>query len=332
MSEINPEPEKLDLPPAKPQLDIDAQSETPARFVTEIPYRIYLQQQKQKTLEKMKEEEISMRRSLIREIEIERSSKIIAYFSTNILDSKEVEAFYQMFSYDSRFDNLDLFLFSFGGIPDDAFKMSRLCRQHTHNRFGVLIPYKAKSAATLLSLGADELVMGPSSEMGPIDPMISVPFPDGQKYLAPAQAIKDGLDFFEERIKKQPENALLYRELTRELDPHVIGAYQRAIDSSKQYAEILLTTGLLKDSDDDDIKKVARELTERYKSHGFVIDTAIARSEYGLNVTDAESNLWDKMWRLYTLFQVHLEENPKAGTIIQTADAELVLPAKQFSE
>ena len=40
-------------------------------------------------------------------------------------------------------------------------------------KFSVLIPYYAKSAATLLSLAADEIVMGPMGELGPVDPSVA---------------------------------------------------------------------------------------------------------------------------------------------------------------
>ena len=37
----------------------------------------------------------------------------------------------------------------------------------------VLVPYGAYSAATLICLGADEILMGRKGELGPIDPIIS---------------------------------------------------------------------------------------------------------------------------------------------------------------
>jgi ClpP class serine protease len=40
--------------------------------------------------------------------------------------------------------------------------------------FVVIVPGKAKSAATMISLGASKIYMGPTSELGPIDPQISL--------------------------------------------------------------------------------------------------------------------------------------------------------------
>ena len=51
-----------------------------------------------------------------------------------------------------------------------------------------IVPLQAKSAATMLALGGDEIVMGLHSRLGPIDPQILIPVPEGQRF-APAHAI-----------------------------------------------------------------------------------------------------------------------------------------------
>ena len=43
----------------------------------------------------------------------------------------------------------------------------------------VLVPYMAFSAATIFSLGADEIVMHPHASLGPIDPQIQMRQADG---------------------------------------------------------------------------------------------------------------------------------------------------------
>src|SRR5581483_2871438 len=43
-------------------------------------------------------------------------------------------------------------------------------------KFSVIIPYRAYSAASLLALGADEIVMHPFAELGPIDPTVANEF------------------------------------------------------------------------------------------------------------------------------------------------------------
>jgi ClpP class serine protease len=54
-------------------------------------------------------------------------------------------------------------------------------------RLVVVVPDQAKSAATLIALGADEILMGPASDLGPIDPQIELPSRPG--FLIPAKDI-----------------------------------------------------------------------------------------------------------------------------------------------
>src|SRR6266851_9536046 len=70
---------------------------------------------------------------------------------------------------------LDIFLCSNGGSGTVPWRLVSLFREFAKS-FSVLIPYRAYSAASLLALGADEIVMHPFAEMGPIDPTVSNEF------------------------------------------------------------------------------------------------------------------------------------------------------------
>ena len=75
--------------------------------------------------------------------------------------------------------NVDLMLHSGGGDIDAAEKFITMVRDKVRNgALRVIVPHYAKSAATLMALGADSIVMSDSSELGPIDPQ--VPLRDGQ--------------------------------------------------------------------------------------------------------------------------------------------------------
>lgn len=60
-----------------------------------------------------------------------------------------------------------LILKSPGGQIGPAYTISKVCNELSKDKFIVCIPKEAKSAATLLSLGADEVHMGLLSELGP---------------------------------------------------------------------------------------------------------------------------------------------------------------------
>lgn len=64
-----------------------------------------------------------------------------------------------------------LTLLNLGGSIEAGYLISKTCKRLANGKFVVAVPRKAKSAATLLALGADEIHMGLMSELGPIDPV-----------------------------------------------------------------------------------------------------------------------------------------------------------------
>ncbi|HEX5449168.1 MAG TPA: hypothetical protein VFW85_03840 [Gaiellaceae bacterium] len=82
---------------------------------------------------------------------------------------------------------LDLILHSPGGQPEAAEQIVEYLRtQFDHIR--CFVPMQAKSAATMIALACDEIVMGHHSELGPIDPQLGLATPEGVRQ-GPAHAI-----------------------------------------------------------------------------------------------------------------------------------------------
>jgi len=81
-----------------------------------------------------------------------------------------------------------------GGDPLAAERFIKVCREHSDNDYWVIVPGKAKSAATMISLGASKIIMTKTSELGPID--IQVPWGED---LVPAHII---VSAYEELMEK----------------------------------------------------------------------------------------------------------------------------------
>ncbi len=79
---------------------------------------------------------------------------------------------------------LDLVLHSPGGSPQAAEQILEYLRTR-FEYIRAIVPLQAKSAATMIALGCDEILVGAHSELGPIDPQILVPVPEGSRF-APA--------------------------------------------------------------------------------------------------------------------------------------------------
>ena len=219
-----------------------------------------------------------------------RNSTVISYMATqNALVGPEdagllVDTIEMILPEARKFDRLDLFLHSTGGFLDSAYKIIRICKEYS-NEFNVIVPLAAKSAATVICLGANEIVMTVFAELGPIDPIIQHPYkPD---IRVPARSIKDFFAFLNStETEKIPVDTQFKTQMSSLLDPYLIGSYQTALNSSKQIAEKLLRENALK-SKPELVDEAVKKLTEFYYSHSYVIDRNEAR-EIGLNVTNAE--------------------------------------------
>jgi hypothetical protein len=62
-------------------------------------------------------------------------------------------------------DTLEILLHSPGGHVDIAYQMAKFFRSHC-KKLNILVPLSAKSAATMLCLNADQVVMGEFAELG----------------------------------------------------------------------------------------------------------------------------------------------------------------------
>jgi hypothetical protein len=138
-----------------------------------------------------------------------------------------------------------LLLLSNGGSIEPAYQISKLCKAFAKEKFVVAVPRFAKSAATLIALGADEIHMGVLGHLGPIDPQVG-----GLPALAVARAVQQ------------------------------IGYYERVADSAVQYGQRLLQR---KDAAvlAAEPAAIAHKLVHEYKDHGFVIDSDEAREILG---------------------------------------------------
>lgn len=244
--------------------------------------------------------------SLIERLEELRNSKVLVYFSYTPLDDTILVPLYKQLKDIGHTKKIDLVLHSYGGAVDTPYKVVKLIREFCEE-FAVIVPFVAKSAASMLVLGADEVVMGPISELGPIDPLVKHPV--YKDLLVPVQAVWHCLDYLQRSISNSsdPEVAsFMVTPLLDKLDPWLIGDYEKTIKASQQYAESLLSCYMLK-NDLGRVPTVTKALTEGYFSHGYPIGRREAK-DLGLIVTEAHGELWDVIWRLYLGYEELFKE------------------------
>lgn len=172
----------------------------------------------------------------------------------------------------NREKNVLLLLLSPGGSIEPAYQISKLCKSFSKEKFVVAIPRHAKSAATLIAIGADEIHMSPLGQLGPIDPQLGG---------LPALGVARALERIASLSQRFPGSSEMFaRYLRMALTVEQIGYCERISESAEQYAERLLQTK-------SDLAKrasnIAKELVHEYKHHAFVIDLEEARLHLGAN-------------------------------------------------
>src|SRR5260370_3800909 len=164
---------------------------------------------------------------------------------------------------------VDILLHSTGGDPLTAWKLMSLLRERFQN-VGVLVPFMAFSAATLFTLGADEIVMHPHASRGPIDPQISNTQPDGKTRQFAYEDVGAFLRFFdsEAKITEQTHVSTIIDRLFSVVDPINVGGAKRASELSSAVGERLLLFHMTSDEDKPRAKQIAENLNKSFFAHG----------------------------------------------------------------
>ena len=188
--------------------------------------------------------------------------------------------------------NVLLLILSPGGSVEPAYHISKLCKRFSKEKFVVVVPRQAKSAATLVAIGADEIHVGLLGELGPIDPQIG-----GLPALGVVQALQTIASLSEEYPKS---SEMFARYLKTALTVEQIGYCERIGISAVQYAERLLST---KPSIEEKASEIANMLVYEYKDHGFVIDSDEAQEYLGEELVKTDTKELEFAEDFYRLFE-----------------------------
>lgn len=184
------------------------------------------------------------------------------------IDLDDKKAFIQATS-DISPGPLDILLHSPGGSPTAAESIVHLLRSF-YKPIRFLIPDIAKSAATMLALSGDEILMDASAELGPIDPQL-VLSREGRVIVAPAQAVLDQFERAQAELSANPNRVIAWMPILREYGPSLLEECHKAIDLSKKLVSDWLDSYMFANDQDGSrkAKAVAAYLGEHnnFKSH-----------------------------------------------------------------
>lgn len=215
-----------------------------------------------------------------------------------------------------------LFLSSPGGRGLAAERIITVCRSYSGtDEYQVIVPGKAKSAATMICLGASNIIMVSTSELGSVDPQIVITEEGQAKWFSAYNMVESYEELFSQAVKEKG-NLQPYLQQLANYDAREIAELRAALSLSEDIAVKALKTGMLSKISEKKIKqKLKKFLTpEEVKTHGRPI-YAHEASACGLTVEvrDLDSAFWETAYELHYRLNNHVSHN-NVSKCIETKD------------
>lgn len=195
---------------------------------------------------------------------------------------------------------LHVLIASPGGDGETAIRMVR-SMQSRCSELTMLVPDMAKSAATLLCLGANKIMMGSAGDLGPVDPQFQI----GGRSLASAKEIVAAIDEAERRVKESPETFPLFAGLLSDVNMLMVEQARSALDRTEALVREALSCcqSRTKQQVEKLTKRLKAPLIDEPKSHSAVIDAQAAK-DFGLpaELFNPASEDWRRVWELWTRY------------------------------
>jgi len=221
---------------------------------------------------------------LIKEIETSRDSNVILYSTSNkqpgahfgtLIENDILDYFRKILKSFKNKKKITLLLNTMGGNLETPWPLVSLIRAYSDS-FEIIVIKEALSAGTLVSLGADKIIMLPYSYLSPIDPARNST--NGKLEI---EDIMGFINFVKEKVGISEQNALaeVVKELTKEVTPTVLGSVNRTHSLIRRLARQMLDLG--NKVNEMQKKEVVQNLTQDLYFHGHRINRIEAKTLIG---------------------------------------------------
>ncbi len=255
-------------------------------------------------LEEISQSHEAKRKGLIVALEKDLGRAVVTLFTSFnypvMIDDADVDMVAGVLQHLDLGNGIALVLNSPGGDGLAAERMIEVCRSFSGTaEFWAIIPGKAKSAGTLVAFGASKILMGPTAELGPVDPQLIDQNTD--KRFSVYNLVKSYDSLFR-RAEKTKGHLEPYLQQLQKYDAREIAEYRMALSLSEDISVRSLKSGMMRHKPIKEIKRsISAFLTpERAKTHGRPIYAQEAM-KCGLNVesVDLSSCRWKLLYELY---------------------------------
>ena len=209
-------------------------------------------------------------------------------------------------------NKITMYLYSRGGDTLAAWGIVNLIR-HFCEEFEVIIPSKAHSAATLISMGANRIVMTKQATLSSIDPSINSPLnpqvPGGGPKERIPVSVESAIGFLElakqeSGIKGEDNVTSVFLKLAENVHPLALGMIYRARTQIQRLARKLLSLHM---AEEEKINKIIAFTCSESGSHDYTIYRREAANELFLPVEKPNAALYELIKNIYTSISNELE-------------------------
>jgi len=201
--------------------------------------------------------------------------------------------------------DMHMMLYSPGGDGETAIRMVRSVQARCRN-LTVIVPDYAKSAATLLVMGAHCILMGPTSDLGPVDPQFRIGHGETEA-LVSAKDIIAAVTQAEEAVAARPDTFPLHAALLSDVTALQVQQARSALERTADLVEEALKSnpGRTKAQVARLKAKLMDPLISLPKEHSAVFGAQAAKAAgLPVEIVDPRSDQWRMVWRLFAKYRV----------------------------
>ena len=237
--------------------------------------------------------------SLLQRIQRRVEGTLLTYWTStsgSVCDN-DVLALHELLRNIGHQEHITLFVKSDGGSGMASLRMVHVLRHHCR-RLTVAAPLNCASAATMLALGADRILMGPLSYLTAVDTSLEhdlSPVDHTNNLVTVSNdEVERVIRLWKETAGRDREKVNPYQELYKYLHPLVIGALDRASSLSLMLCREILSYHM---RDARRAERIARRLNSSYPAHQYPITASEAR-RIGLKVDSLDPELERLLYEL----------------------------------
>jgi len=211
--------------------------------------------------------------AIIKELNKKLGGTLITYFNNprGSVCHDDVLALFELLEKIGHQQKIYLFIKSSGGNGQASLRLVNLLRQYCEKVIAV-IPLECASAATMITLGANEIYMGPMAYLTPVDTSLTHALSpidrDNDRVSVSLDELTRVVRLWQSQKSDKNENENPYQQLFQHVHPLVIGAVDRAESLSIMLCKELLAYHIKDEKTQD---RIANALNAKYPSHGYPI-------------------------------------------------------------